>query len=220
MPSVTARTALLAAFLATPALAQETTTETDSMAADTGAMAADAGTPPELADASLALDAATSLGLVEVLASGDAYTAFIPTNAAIEAVQGDETTAVMADETAFSTLVQGYVVEGTVLAADAIGMVEDEGGTHTATSLAGTPLELALDGDTLTVNGAAVTTPDITLGNVTIHLIDAAFLPEAAGTTTGADAMATDGMATDDAMATDGMATDDAMATEGEASGG
>lgn len=171
MLSLTARTSILAASVAFAGAAFAQDAATDDMAA---------APAPELAEASTAIDAATSLGLVETLASGDAYTAFIPTNTALEAVQGEATDSVMADEAAFSTLIQGYVVEGTVMAADAMQMVTDEGGTHTATSLAGTPITLAMDGDALTVNGAPVTTPDLMLGNVTIHIIDGAFLPEAA----------------------------------------
>lgn len=139
-----------------------------------------AATPPELADASMGLEAATTLGLVEMLASGDAYTAFVPSNDALAAVQGEQTDAVMADTAAFTTLVQGYVIPGNVMAADAMTLVTDGGGTATVDSVAGTPLTLAMDGDALTVNGAAVGTPDLMLGNVTIHILDAAFLPAAA----------------------------------------
>jgi uncharacterized surface protein with fasciclin (FAS1) repeats len=164
MLSLTARTTLLAAtaLLAAPALAQD---------------AAEA--PAELAEASTALEAATTLGLVETLASGEAYTAFIPTNDALAAVQGEATDQVMADQAAFSTLVQGYVIPGNVMAADAMTLVTDGGGTATVDSLAGTPIELAMDGETLTVNGQPVGTADLMLGNVTIHLLDGAFLPEA-----------------------------------------
>jgi uncharacterized surface protein with fasciclin (FAS1) repeats len=159
--AMTARSiiAVGALALAAPAFAQET---------------------PDLSGVSTAVGAAESLGLVETLASGEAYTAFIPSNEALEAVQGEQTDAVMADEAAFSTLIQGYVIPGNVMAADAIGMVETDGGTHTVDSLAGTPIELTVDGETLLVNGAPVETADLMLGNVTVHVLGAAFLPEAA----------------------------------------
>jgi uncharacterized surface protein with fasciclin (FAS1) repeats len=165
MLSMTARTTVLAAttLLAAPALAQDATAEA----------------PAELAEASTALEAATSLGLVETLASGEAYTAFIPTNDALAAVQGEATDSVMADEAAFATLIQGYVIEGNVMAADAMTLVTDGGGTASVDSLAGTPIELAMEGESLTVNGQPVGTADLMLGNVTIHLLDGAFLPEA-----------------------------------------
>lgn len=169
MLSKTAISTILAASVAfaIPAFAQDAMTD-DAMAE---------GTAPDLTAVSGALEAATSAGLVETLASGEAYTAFVPTNDALAAVQ-DAATEAMADEAAFSTLIQGYVVSGTVMAADAMTLVTDGGGTATVDSLAGTPLTLAMEGDALTVNGAAVTTPDLMLGNVVIHVIDGAFLPE------------------------------------------
>lgn len=172
MLSMTARTTLLAAtaLLAAPAWAQDASTE---------------AMPPELAEASTALEAATTLGLVETLASGEAYTAFIPTNDALAAVQGEATDSVMADQAAFSTLIQGYVIPGNVMAADAMTMVTDGGGTASVDSLAGTPIELAMEGEALTVNGQPVGTPDLMLGNVTIHLLDGAFLPGVADDASG-----------------------------------
>lgn len=142
------------------------------------AFAQDAALPEET---TAAVEAATAAGVVETLASGDAYTVFIPTNTAIEAVATSEAaTTVMADQAAFATLIQGYAIPGTVLAADAVTLVTDGGGTATVDSLAGTPIELGGTAEALTVNGATVTTPDLAIGNVTVHIIDTAFLPEAA----------------------------------------
>lgn len=131
---------------------------------------------PELADASAAIEVATAAGLVETLASGDAYTAFIPSNDALATVQ-DAATELAADEAALGAVIQGYVVSGAVMAADAMTLVTDGGGTAMVESLAGTPINLAMEGDALTVNGAPVSTPDLMLGNVVIHIIDGAFLP-------------------------------------------
>lgn len=131
---------------------------------------------PELADASAAIEVATSAGLVETLASGDPYTAFIPSNDALATVQ-DAATELAADEAQLATVIQGYVVPGAVIAADAMTLVTEGGGTATVESLAGTPITLAMEGDALTANGAPVSTPDVMLGNVVIHIIDGAFLP-------------------------------------------
>lgn len=142
------------------------------------ALAQDATVPEE---ATAAIEAATTAGLIETLASGEAYTAFIPTNDALAAateLEGAE--AVLGDPATLATVIQGYVVAGNVMAADAMTMVTDAGGTTTVDSLAGTPIELAMSGESLTVNGASVTTPDLMIGNVTVHLIDTAFLPAAA----------------------------------------
>jgi uncharacterized surface protein with fasciclin (FAS1) repeats len=171
MLPTTARLAVTAAALAlaAPAWAQDATTET-----------------PDLSGVQTAIDAATSAGLLETLTSGEAYTAFIPTNEAIESQQ-EAATAAMEDQAGLATLIQGYVIPGNVLAADAMTLVTDGGGTTTVDSLAGTPIELAMDGETLTVNGAPVTTPDLQLGNVTVHVIDGVYLPE------GGDAAASEG---------------------------
>jgi uncharacterized surface protein with fasciclin (FAS1) repeats len=142
------------------------------------ALAQDAPAVPELDNASAAIEAATAAGLIETLASGEAYTAFIPTNDALTAVADQAPT----DPAALATLIQGYVIEGNVMAADAMTLVTDGGGTATVDSLGGTPITLAMEGESLTVNGAPVSTPDLMLGNVTIHLIDGAYLPDAAGT--------------------------------------
>ena len=96
--------------------------------------------------------------------------------ARLEAV-ADASADVLADQTQAAELIQAYVIPGNVMAADAMTLVTDGGGTATVDSLSGAPLTLAMDGDTLTVNGAPVTQPDIMLGNVTIHVIDGVYLP-------------------------------------------
>lgn len=153
-----------------------TTAATITFAALAVAQESGTGATADLADANAAIEAATMAGLVETLASGGAYTAFVPSNDALAAVQ-EAATELMGDQAQLATVIQGYVIEGNVMAADAMTLVADGGGTVTVESLAGTPLTLATEGESLTVNGAAVTRPDITLGNVTIHVIDAAFLP-------------------------------------------
>lgn len=181
MLSTTARLSLIAATLAfaAPAFAQETTTEDTTTTTDmatTDTAAADAGTAPDLTGVQMAIDAAMSAGLIETLTSGEPYTAFVPTNTALEAV-ADASADVLADQTQAAELIQAYVIPGNVMAADAMTLVTDGGGTATVDSLSGAPLTLAMDGETLTVNGAPVTQPDIMLGNVTIHVIDGVYLP-------------------------------------------
>ncbi len=190
MLSTTARLTLTAAALAValPAFAQDAET-------------------PDLSGVQTAIDAATSAGLLETLTSGEAFTAFVPTNEALEAVQ-DAAADILGDQEQTAQLIQGYVIPGTVLAADAMTLVTDGGGTATVDTLAGRPINLTMDGETLSVNGAPVVTPDVTLGNVTIHVIDGVFLPGAAGE----DAAATEG-ATTEGTAAEG-ATTEGTATE------
>lgn len=162
MLSTTARLTLTAAVLALapPAFAQDSEM-------------------PDLSGVQVAVDAATGAGLLEVLTSGEAYTAFVPTNEALAAVQ-DAAADILGDQEQTAQLIQGYVIPGTVMAADAVTLVTDAGGTATVESLAGTPINLTVEGETLSVNGAPVVTTDVMLGNVTVHVIDGVFLPGAA----------------------------------------
>jgi uncharacterized surface protein with fasciclin (FAS1) repeats len=79
----------------------------------------------------------------------------------------DAAAELMADPTQLSTMIQGYVVPGNVMAA----------ARRPSSRWGGTPITLAMEGASLTVNGAPVTTPDLMLGNVTVHIIGGAFLP-------------------------------------------
>jgi uncharacterized surface protein with fasciclin (FAS1) repeats len=89
---------------------------------------------------------------------------------------------VLADEDLLASVIQGYAVEGTVMAADAATAIADGGGTFEVESLGGTMLALTMDGDVISVAGvgstvATVVQPDVQFGNITIHVIDAAILP-------------------------------------------
>lgn len=144
--------AIAAASLAIPALAQDVPEEIGS-----------------------AVDAASAAGVVEALAGMGEVTVFVPTNDAIAAAPGE-----VPSGEALATLIQGYAVEGTVMAADAVEMTAD--GEATVDSLAGTSLTISSeDGSVMVGSGetmATVVTPDLQLGNVTIHVIDTAFLPQ------------------------------------------
>ena len=116
---------------------------------------------PDLSGVSTAVDAAATGG---VLGQPDA----------------DQADRVPTDDAAPGSPIAAYVIPGSVLAADAVALVTDGGGTATLDSLAGSPLPLTLDGETLLVNGRPLTGADIALGNVTVHGLGAVFLPEAA----------------------------------------
>lgn len=131
-----------------------------------------------------AVSAAESVGIIETLTSGGEVTVFVPSNEALAAVPQDELGPVLADTDLLSSVIQGYAVEGTITAADATALLEENDGSAEVDSLAGTPIGLTLDGDAITVSGAGeltgtVVTPDIQFGNITIHVIDGAFLPGA-----------------------------------------
>ncbi len=132
-----------------------------------------------------AVDAAQSAGVVETLAAGDPVTVFVPTNDAISGAPQEELNALLEDTDQLASVIQGYAVSGSVMAADVVQMATDAGGTITVDTLGGGTLTVMVDGDTVMVGPdeetmATVVTPDLQLGNVTIHVIDTAFLPGSA----------------------------------------
>lgn len=139
-------------------------------------------TPPE--EISTAVEAADTAGIIETLVSGGEVTVFVPSNDALTAAPQDALQTVLADPSLLTTVIQGYAIDGTVMAADATQMISDNGGTLEVESLGGSMLTLTLDGETISVSGegdtmATVVTPDLQFGNVTIHVIDGAILPVA-----------------------------------------
>ena len=129
-----------------------------------------------------AVGAAESAGVVEMIVSGEEVTVFVPSNDALSAAPQEELTALQEDSARLGEVIQGYAVSGTVMAADAMQLAMDGGGSATVDSLAGTPLTIMVEGDTVMVGPeggtmATVTEADRQVGNVTIHVIDTAFLP-------------------------------------------
>ncbi len=116
-----------------------------------------------------------SSGLSQVLADGSqSFTVFAPTDAAFAAFGEAELTALQADSDALSDTLLYHVLPGSVNA-------------ETALSLAGTTIamqnnkaaELTLDGETLKINNATITTTDVLASNGIIHVIDAVLVPPA-----------------------------------------
>ena len=154
------RSALVAASLAlaAPALAQEA--------------------PPE--EISQAVDAAETTGVLDALLGGGEVTVFVPTNDALAAAPQDALADLMADSDALASVIQGYAVEGNVMAADVIEMAGTEG--TDVTTLGGGTLNVMVEDGTVMLRGkgdtvARVITPDLQFGTITIHVIDAAILP-------------------------------------------
>ena len=131
---------------------------------------------------SAAVESAEAAGVVETLVSGDPVTVFVPTNDALAAAPQDALADLVADQGRLAEVIQGYAVSGTVMASDAMSMATDAGGSTTVETLGGGMLTIMAEGDTVMVGPsedamATVVTPDLSLGNVTIHVIDTAFLP-------------------------------------------
>ena len=161
---------------------QVTTTALTAGALALAAPAIAQETPPE--EISTAVEAAESAGIIETLTSGGEVTVFVPNNGAIEGAPQDALQTVLADPALLTSVIQGYAVEGTVMAADAMQMIEDNGGMFEVESLGGSMLSLMMDGESIAISGegettAMVVTPDLQFGNITIHVIDGAILPVA-----------------------------------------
>ena len=162
-----ARTSLAAAAaalaLAVPAFAQET--------------------PP--AEISAAVEAAQAAGVLDTLLQGGEVTVFVPTNDALAAAPQDALNEIVSNPERLAQVIQGYAVEGTVMAADVTQMATDAGGSTMVTTMGGNDLEISVMDGQVMVKGigdttATVVTPDLQFGNITIHVIDAAVLPNEA----------------------------------------
>lgn len=124
-----------------------------------------------------AMEAAVKSGFLGQLLSGQPYTIFVPTNAALDAVPQDALAQVFDDEAQIAPLIQGYVIEGNVNTDAALALAREAGGQVTVESIEGSPVVIAVEGDELTVNGARVVVPNLGYASLVIHVIDGAFLP-------------------------------------------
>ena len=126
---------------------------------------------------SAALDAAIKSGFLGQILSGRPYTIFVPSNDALDGVPQDALAQVFDDPDELAATIQGYVIEGNVDTTAAQALARDAGGEVTVTSLEGTPIVIAIDGDALTINGARVVVPNLGYAGLVAHVIDGAFLP-------------------------------------------
>lgn len=126
---------------------------------------------------SAALDAATKSGFLGQILSGRPYTVFVPSNGALDGVPQDRLAEIFEEPDRTAQVIQGYVIEGNFDTDAVLAMARDAGGEATVTSLEGTPIVIAAEGDELTVNGARVVVPNLGYAGLVAHIIDGAFLP-------------------------------------------
>ena len=125
--------------------------------------------------------AVTEAGLVDTLNSAESLTVFAPTDCAFAALDPATLDAALADPTGLLTQVLGFhVIPGEQMSAEALA------GETSLETFTGATLELAPEGDTISLNGgqATVVVPDIQTANATVHLIDNVMLPPADATAT------------------------------------
>ena len=112
-------------------------------------------------------------GLGDTLNGAEALTVFAPTDCAFAALDPATLEAALADPTGLLTTVLGFhVIPERLEAADLAGMTE-------LTTFTGEVLPIAVDGDTITLNGGAATVivGEIQTANATVYLIDNVMLP-------------------------------------------
>ena len=115
--------------------------------------------------------AVEAAGLVETLKGEGPFTVFAPTDEAFAALPEGTVDGLLADPEALTKILTYHVVPGSVMAADLTdGM--------TAATVEGQDVTFTV-GDTVMVNDATVTTPDIMATNGVIHVIDAVIMPPA-----------------------------------------
>ena len=145
-------------------------------------MTAEASEPGTIVDVAVAsgefqtlVAAVTAAGLVETLSGEEEYTVFAPTDEAFaDALTSLDITAeeLLADPDTLTEILTYHVVPGKVLAADVVGL---DG--QSVETVNGATVDITVDGDTVMVNDATVTTADVEASNGVIHVIDTVLLP-------------------------------------------
>lgn len=175
---LTLRTLSVAAVLAFGSLSA---TAQDAMMASTSTVVETAiGSP----DHSTLVAAVQAAGLVDTLNGAGPFTVFAPVNAAFEALPAGTVETLLKPENKdqLTGILTYHVVAGDIHAADLVKLIQDNGGTFKAATVAGGELSFSLDGDTVKVadgagGTASVTTADIDASNGVIHVVDAVLLP-------------------------------------------
>jgi uncharacterized surface protein with fasciclin (FAS1) repeats len=156
--------------------AEETTTST--MTADTTAKPVE--TPKDIvdiamgsADHSTLVAAVKAAGLVETLKGAGPFTVFAPTNAAFSALPAGTVESLLTPEKKadLTGILTYHVVSGAVKAAD----LKDGQKIKT---LQGGELTVSIKDGKVMINGAKVTTADLTGSNGVIHVVDAVLMPK------------------------------------------
>ncbi|GGL81366.1 fasciclin domain-containing protein [Wenxinia marina] len=114
--------------------------------------------------------AVEAAGLVETLKGEGPFTVFAPTDEAFAALPEGTLDELLADPEALTAILTYHVVPGSVMSSDLTdGM--------TAETVEGGELTFSV-GDSVMVNDATVTMPDVAASNGVIHVIDTVLMPE------------------------------------------
>jgi len=118
--------------------------------------------------------ALTAAGLVDTLKGPGPFTVFAPTDAAFAKLPAGTLDTLLKPESKakLTAILTYHVVAGKVMAADVAKLKE-------AKTVNGEMVAVKVDGGTVMINDAKVTTADIAASNGGIHVIDAVLLPPA-----------------------------------------
>ncbi len=116
--------------------------------------------------------ALTAAGLVDTLKGDGPFTVFAPTDEAFAALPKGTVESLLKPENKdqLISVLTYHVVSGKVKAADVISLDE-------ATSVQGDTIDIEVNGNSVTVDGASVVKTDIVASNGVIHVIDKVILP-------------------------------------------
>jgi uncharacterized surface protein with fasciclin (FAS1) repeats len=116
--------------------------------------------------------ALTAAGLVETLKGTGPFTVFAPTDAAFAKLPAGTVDSLLKPENKdqLTAVLTYHVVPGSVMAADVVKITE-------AKTVNGATISVKVDGETVMINDAKVTTADIAASNGVIHVIDTVILP-------------------------------------------
>ncbi|WP_396627142.1 fasciclin domain-containing protein [Luteitalea sp.] len=116
--------------------------------------------------------AVKAAGLVDTLKSAGPFTVFAPTDDAFKKLPAGTVEALLKDTAKLKAILTYHVVAGKVMAADVVKLKE-------AKTVQGQSVKIAVNGGTVTVDGAKVIKADVATSNGVIHVIDTVILPKA-----------------------------------------
>lgn len=130
--------------------------------------------------------AVTAADLVDTLNGDGPFTVFAPTNDAFGALPAGTVDALLQEDNkpALQMVLTYHVVAGKVTAADLVGLIRENDGEATVSTVEGTPLTARIvDGSVTLEDGAGnmitVVTTNIEASNGIVHVIDGVLLPAA-----------------------------------------
>jgi uncharacterized surface protein with fasciclin (FAS1) repeats len=116
--------------------------------------------------------ALTEAGLIETLKGKGPFTVFAPTDEAFAKIPKSDLDKLLKDKDALKKVLLYHVVSGKVTSADVVKM-------HSATTVQGSTVKIAVKGKTVMINSSKVVKADIETSNGVIHVIDTVLMPPA-----------------------------------------